>query len=174
MNLYYGDMFNEFEQPKQLWSTSDLKDYELSGKWDIPAFKASLKHVMDGNAKTISVINRNLTLPELGLRGDWFEFSISNFFGNCGLCIISNLAYSGDIDGGKLALEYAIYLCERMGYSQVLYSVYIGQNDVMLQLENAGFIKLKETEMLNQRSDNYIVIYTKALNPDAVDDEDDF
>lgn len=139
-----------------------LTDFQLYGKWDKDEWKQKLVHKMDANHRVISVRN--------SVNGEWVEFNISAFYGNCGLCIISNLNHSSKYLG-KLGLEYATYVCEQMGYSQALYSVYTEQKPMISLLEEFKFKELSESNMLNMRSDNYITIYSKALNPSIQEDD---
>lgn len=89
----------------------------------------------------------------------YLDGTISNFYGNCGICSISTPGLDGNDDLEKEFFQFLIDLCLQMGYTQVLYSVSTRQDYTIEIIKQAGFKPFKESEVDNKRSGNTIQIY---------------
>lgn len=94
---------------------------------------------------------------------------------NCGLVILSGLPSNNNGDRHEI-IPACLGLIRKMGYSQVLYTLPhdAGYNELHVSLEKEGFVKLKGSEVKNQRSGNVISTYILNLNEKEEENNEDF
>lgn len=102
-----------------------------------------------------------------------FNFQLDAVNNNCGLLLMSGLEYSEYDEGwdcfedatpdGDKIFPLVFKMAQRMGYSQIIYSVCDEQEDIIEALEKAGFVKLMQSVVKNRRSRNKIWMYVYNL-----------
>lgn len=155
MYLYVeGNIVEEYNH--SYYSKGESKELDNERlTFEIPESITHLKIFVGDSAHKVEVNSRD-TYHKKETCG--CDFTITPFYGNCGICILSGI-YRDMTSQWELALT----ICEAMGYSQVLYSVSTGQKTLIEELKAQGFTPLQETLTLNKRSDNDIQLYFKNI-----------
>lgn len=124
--------------------------------WKNPVWENQISMWLDKSAGSLLV--KYYRVGKDHYHGDYSNGYISSFFGNCGICYISNLSWSSRELGAQF-LNFLLDLSRKMGYTQVLYSVSSDQEGVIGLLGSKGFKLFKESTVGNKRSGNEIHIY---------------